>query len=324
MGGSALILLGIVGLYFSSGMQSFDMAMLAAALIPRQIQVMLFPAIFLGFAVLGGLFPLYAWVPTGHVAAPTAASMLLAGVMMKLGAYCCLRVALWLLPRGAEPWLLPLAVLALIGTVYGALITLVQRDFKFLIGYSSVSHMGLAMIGLAAGTQIGLTGAVLQMFAHGVMSALLFAVVGRMVYDRTHTRQIAELGGLAGAMPFAAVAFALGSLASMGMPGTANFWAEMNIFLGTWQRFPLIAILGTLSVPITAAYLLRAAYNVFFGATQRPALAIPKLTWPEYTAGAILMALLIVCGVFPALLTEPIGASVGPIAQALSAALAAR
>jgi NADH-quinone oxidoreductase subunit M len=250
--------------------------------------------------------------------------MLLAGVMMKLGAYGCLRVALWLLPAGAEIWLLPLAVLALIGALYGAMVTLVQRDFKFLIGYSSVSHMGLTMIGLASGTQIGLTGAVLQMFAHGVMSALLFAVVGRMVYDRTHTRQLDELGGLASVLPFAAIAFVIGSLASMGMPGTASFWAEMNIFLGMWQRFPLIAILGGLTVPVTAAYLLRAAYSVFFGSVRRPAIELPPLTWPEYAAGSILALTLIVCGLFPALLTEPIGASVAPIAQALNAVVAAR
>ncbi|HEU5090841.1 MAG TPA: NADH-quinone oxidoreductase subunit M, partial [Roseiflexaceae bacterium] len=280
--------------------------------------------LFVGFGVLAGLFPLHTWVPTGHVAAPTAASMMLAGVMMKLGAYGCLRVALWLLPGGADAWLLPLAILALIGAVYGALVTLVQRDIKFLIGYSSISHMGLTLMGLAAGTQIGLTGAVLQMFAHGVMSALLFAVVGRMIYDRTHTRQLNELGGLAPALPAAAVLFVIGSLASMGMPGTASFWAEMNIFLGMWQRFPVIAVLGAISVPITAAYLLRAAYRVFFSEKQAPAEALPRLTWPEYTAGAILAVVLLVCGIFPALLTEPIGASVAPIAQLLSTAIAGR
>lgn len=319
MGGSALILLGIIALYFASGLNSFDLRILGQlALLPRNIQVAFFPALFMGFAVLAGIFPLHTWVPTGHVAAPTAASMLLAGVMMKLGAYGCLRVALWTMPQGAQAWLLPIAVLALIGAVYGATITFVQRDFKFLIGYSSVSHMALTIMGFAAATQISLTGAVLQMFAHGIMSALLFAVVGRMVYDRTHTRQLSELGGLAGAMPFAAIVFTVGSLASMGMPGLASFWAEMNIFLGTWQRFPLVAIIGAISVPITAAYMLRAVYSVFFSGVQKPAIELPKLTWPEYAAGSILTAVLIISGLFPAYLTEPIGKSVSVIAAVLA------
>lgn len=319
MGGSALIMLGMIGLYFASGLQSFDLLALGqSALIPRELQITLFPALFLGFAVLAGIFPLHTWVPTGHVAAPTAASMLLAGVMMKLGAYGCLRVALWTMPQGAQPWLLPIAILAVIGAVYGAVITLVQRDFKFLIGYSSVSHMALTILGLAAATPIGLTGAVLQMFAHGIMSALLFAVVGRMVYDRTHTRQLSELGGLVGALPFAAVVFTVGSLASMGMPGLASFWAEMNIFLGTWERFPALAVIAAISVPITAAYMLRAVRSVFFSGEKRPAIDMPKLTWPEYAAGGILVFVLVVSGLFPAYLTEPIGQSVGVIATALA------
>jgi NADH-quinone oxidoreductase subunit M len=197
-------------------------------------------------------------------------------------------------------------------------VTFVQRDFKFLIGYSSVSHMALTMIGLAAATQISLTGAVLQMFAHGIMSALLFAVVGRMVYDRTHTRQLSELGGLAGPLPFAAVAFTIGSLASLGMPGLASFWAELNIFLGTWQRFPAIAVLGALSVPITAAYMLRVMYSVFFSGERKPSFTLPPMSTPEYLAGGILAAVLLISGIFPGYLTEPIGQSVGVIAAALA------
>ncbi len=318
MAGSAAIMLGIAALYFGSGLRSFDIPMLANALLPHNLQIAFFPALFFGFAVLAGIFPLHTWVPTGHVAAPTAASMLLAGVMMKLGSYGCLRIAMWLMPRGAEAWLLPIAILTLIGAVYGATVTMVQRDAKFLIGYSSVSHMALTMMGLASGTLIGLTGAVFQMFAHGIMSALLFAVVGRMIYERTHTRQLAELHGLAQVLPGAALLFVIGSLASMGMPGTASFWAEMNIFLGMWQRFPLVAILGAISVPITAAYMLRATYSIFFSASEGQPHPLPPLTWPEKLGGAILVAALIGFGLFPGLLTDMIGPSVAPIAQVLS------
>src|SRR5215216_76843 len=208
MAGSAFIILGMVAVYFGSGLQTFDMRQLSqVALFSPAFQRVFFPPMFLGFAVLAGMFPFHTWSPTGHVAAPTAVSMLHAGVLMKLGAYGCLRAAMWLMPQGANAWLLPIAIATLVNAVYGATIAMTQRDFKFMIGYSSVSHMGLVVMGLAAGNEIGLIGAVLQMFAHGVMTALFFAVVGRMVYDRTHTRQFPELGGLARVMPFAAFVF---------------------------------------------------------------------------------------------------------------------
>jgi NADH-quinone oxidoreductase subunit M len=291
------------------------------ALFGREFQVLFFAPLFLGFAVLAGMFPFHTWSPTGHVAAPTAVSMLHAGVLMKLGAYGCLRVAMWILPEGASFWLLPIAVLTLVNAVYGATIAMVQRDFKFMIGYSSVSHMGLTLMGLAAANTIGITGAVLQMFAHGVMTALFFAVVGRMVYDRTHTRQFPELGGLAAVMPFATGVFIIAGLSSMGMPGLAGFWAEFNIFIGMWERFPLIAVLAAISIPITGGYILIAIYRVFFGELKnREFLTLPKLTWQEYTAGAILAAVVIVSGLYPAYLTEPIEASARPVAEAIARA----
>jgi NADH-quinone oxidoreductase subunit M len=319
MGGSALIIIGMVALYFGSSIRTFDMRLLAqSALFSYDFQVRWFVPLFVGFAVLAGLFPFHTWSPTGHVAAPTAVSMLHAGVLMKLGAYGCLRVAMWLLPEGAVAWLLPIAVATLINAVYGATIAMVQRDFKFMIGYSSVSHMGLTLMGLAAANAIGITGAVLQMFAHGVMTALFFAVVGRMVYDRTHTRQFPELGGLFGVMPFAAVVFIIAGLSSMGMPGLAGFWAEFNIFMGMWERFPLIAILAGISIPITGGYILRAVYQAFFGELKNPKfLTLPKLTWQEYTAATILALVLILAGIAPAFLTEPISAGVAPVAEAL-------
>jgi NADH-quinone oxidoreductase subunit M len=322
MGGSAFVILGMVALYFGSSVHTFDMRVLSqAALFPRNFQIAFFPPLFLGFAVLAGMFPFHTWSPTGHVAAPTAVSMLHAGVLMKLGAYGCLRAAMWLLPEGANFWLLPIAIATLINAVYGATIAMTQRDFKFMIGYSSVSHMGLVVFGLAAANQIGLIGSVLQMFAHGVMTALFFAVVGRMVYERTHTRQFPELGGLARVMPFAAFVFILAGLSSMGMPGFAGFWAEFNIFMGMWARYPLIAVLAAISIPITAAYVLRAVYTVFFGELKDQSfLKLPPLTWQEYAGASILAVVLLIVGLYPAILTEPIRSGVAPIAEALQRA----
>ncbi len=322
MAGSTLIIIGAIAVYFGSGLRSFDMRLLSSsALFSSTFQAQWFLPLFIGFAVLAGMVPLHSWAPTGHVAAPTAASMLLAGVMMKLGAYGCLRVAVEILPAGAMVWLLPLAGLTVVGAVFGSLAALGQRDFQYMGGYLSVGHMALALMGIAAGNRIGLTGAVLQLFAHGVLTALLFAVVGRMVYDRTHTRQIAELGGLRQVMPFAALVFVIGGLSSMGMPGLAGCWGEVNIFIGMWGRFPPPARLAARLIPITGGYALWAIGRVFFGELRNPAfLQLPRLTWQEYLAGGVLAAVLIVAGVAPGFLTDPISSGVAPIADALTQA----
>lgn len=316
MGGSAACIVGMLALYFGSGLRTFDMIELSRTVaFSRQFQIIFFPFLFIGFAVLAGMFPFHTWSPTGHVAAPTAVSMLHAGVLMKLGAYGCLRVGLWLMPVGAQEWLPFIAILTIFNVVYGATIAMAQRDAKFMIGYSSVSHMGLVMLGLASGTQIGLLGAVLQMFAHGVMTALFFAVIGRMVYERTHTRQLPELGGLGRVMPFAALMFILGGLSSMGMPGLAGFWAEFSIFIGVWERYPLLAIIAALSIPITGAYILRALYQVFYGEVTNPALLkLPKLTWQEYSGAIILALILVAVGIYPGPLSNLIDSGVGPLA----------
>ncbi|WP_299643731.1 NuoM family protein [uncultured Chloroflexus sp.] len=320
MAGSALVIIGMIGLYFGSGLRTFNMLVLAEqGFISGNLQWLLFPALFVGFGVLAGMFPFHTWSPTGHVAAPTAVSMLHAGVLMKLGAYGCLRAAMWLMPVGARDWLPIIAVLTIFNVVYGASIAMVQRDAKFIIGYSSVSHMGLVVMALAAGTQIALMGAVLQMFAHGIMTALFFAVVGRMIYDRTHTRQLPELGGLGRVMPFAAAMFILGGLSSMGMPGLAGFWAEFNIFIGVWERYPLIAVIAALSIPITGAYILRAVWSVFYDEVKNPEfLHLPKLTWQEYTGALILAVVLVGLGLYPAWMTELIDTAVRPLAARLS------
>src|ERR1700756_682131 len=217
--GSSMVLIGLIAAYVVAGARTTDLAELAQFPFPVHFQMWVFPLMFVGFGILAGLWPFHTWAPTGHVAAPTAASMLLAGVVMKLGAYGCLRVAMMLFPRGMEPWGFHVvgfgswrglfAVLALIGIVYGASVALVQKDFKFVIGYSSVSHMGFVLLGLMTLSQIGLDGAVVQMFSHGIIAGLLFAVVGRMVYDRTHTRMLSDLSRipLARLIPFAAGTF---------------------------------------------------------------------------------------------------------------------
>src|SRR5580658_7422212 len=229
--GSAMVLIGLLAAYVSAGSHSTTLASLATAGLPVSFQMWCFPLVFVGFGILAGMWPFHTWAPTGHVAAPTAASMLLAGVVMKLGAYGCLRVAMTVFPRGLDAWGFHVlgfgswrevfALLALIGIVYGAMVALVQKDFKFVVGYSSVSHMGFVLLGLMTLSLIGLSGAVVQMFSHGILAGLLFAVVGRMVYDRTHTRDLdlLEKMHLYKFIPFAAVTFVVASMASIGLPG---------------------------------------------------------------------------------------------------------
>jgi len=262
--GSMLAVIGSLAIYFASPEKSFDLLVLEQAGFSPEIQRLWFPFIFLGFAILGGIFPFHSWAPDGHVAAPTAISMLLAGVEMKVGVFAALRVAIMLLPEGARYWSTWILVLATINVVYGAFIAMIQKDFKYVIGFSSVSHMGLVLIGFASLNYNGLLGAGLQMFSHGVMTALFFAIVG-MVYDQTHTRDIASLGGLAKKMPFAAFGFIIAGLVSMGMPGLSGFIAEIPIYMGVWQVAPIVAIIAIISIVITAAYILLTIRRVFFG-----------------------------------------------------------
>jgi len=244
------------------------------------------------------------------VAAPTAASMLLAGVVMKLGAYGCLRVAMTLFPDGLVAWRNTFAILAIIGILYGAMVALVQNDFKFVIGYSSVSHMGFVLLGLMTLNAIGVSGAVLQMFSHGVIAGLLFAVVGRMVYDRTHTRDLDTLQamGLSKALPFAAATFVIASMASMGLPGFSGFAAEFQVIIGAWKAFPTLAVLTGIGILIGVAYTLRVMQKAFFGeADEKEEHAhepMPPIS-PQEKLGAILLIVIsLVIGLFPRLLLD--------------------
>ncbi len=316
--GSALVLAGMVATWVASGGHSMSFDVLATTHFSTHLQMALFPLVFVGFAVLAGMWPFHTWAPTGHAAAPTAASMLLAGVVMKLGAYGCLRVAMMLFPDGLAPWgfhVLGLgswrevfALLALIGIVYGASVALVQRDFKFVIGYSSVSHMGFVLLGLMTLTKIGLDGAVLQMFSHGVIAGLLFAVVGRMVYDRTHTRDLHELGPmqLGHAIPFAAVTFILAGMASIGLPGFSGFIAEFQVLVGTWQSFAWMIVIAGIGILVGIAFTWRALTRAFYGEPTPGAVhhALPPITFPEVLGSGLLLASTLIVGLYPRILTD--------------------
>jgi NADH-quinone oxidoreductase subunit M len=318
--GSAMVLAGMVAAYVVSGQHTMSLLELSKYPFPEHFQYWAFPLVFVGFAILAGMWPFHTWAPTGHVAAPTAASMLLAGVVMKLGAYGALRVAMALFPLGLEAWRNVIGALAVTGIVYGATVALVQKDFKFVIGYSSVSHMGFVVLGLMTISATGLNGAVLQMFSHGVIAGLLFAVVGRMVYDRTHTRDLGELEGmhLGKALPFAAATFAIAGFASMGMPGFSGFPAELQVLIGAWQAFPTLAILAGLGILVGVAYTLRAMQKAFFsdlgGSTTEAhhAHALPPITLAEKIGAVILLGATVAVGLYPKLLLDLIGPSFGP------------
>ncbi|MCA1953776.1 MAG: NADH-quinone oxidoreductase subunit M, partial [Anaerolinea sp.] len=312
--GSVVSLVAALAVYFGSGLHTFDLIELQQAGLAKDFQYFWFPFLFIGFALLSGIFPLHSWAPDGHVAAPTAISMLLAGVEMKVGAFAALRIAIELLPEGARQWAWLILLLGTMNVVYGALIALVQKDFKYVIGFSSVSHMGLVLMGFATLNADGLLGAGMQMFSHGVMTALFFAVVG-MVYDRTHERDISRLGGLVQRMPWAAVGFIIGGLVSMGMPGFSGFVAEYPIFMGVWRVQPVAAVVAALGILITSGYILLVVRRVFFG--ELPAALeqsggsgrkvgmqrIEDVSWMDKVVIGMLALIMIGLGWFPALMT---------------------
>jgi NADH-quinone oxidoreductase subunit M len=318
--GSVVALIGVLAMYFAAGQHSFDMLVLEKAGLSAEFQRAWFPVVFLGFAILAGIFPFHSWAPDGHVAAPTAISMLLAGVEMKVGAFAALRVAITLLPEGARAWAWAILVLATINVVYGAAIAMVQTDFKYVIGFSSVSHMGLVLMGFASLNREGLLGAGMQMFSHGVMTALFFAVVG-MVYDRAHTRDIARLGGMYKKMPWAATGFIIAGLVSMGMPGFSGFTAEFPIFMGVWQAAPIVAIISAVGVILTAAYILRVVGKVFFGPVPAELeTTVGDITVLDKIAIGLLAVIMVAIGVFPGLMSPVVQSGVERILHVLGGA----
>jgi len=307
MGGSALVLVGMLGVYFAGG-RSFDLLQLSQIHIPVETQKIIFPFLFIGFGVFTALFPFHTWVPDGHSSAPTAGSMFLAGISMKLGGYGCLRVATYLLPDAAKEYSLIIITLAAIAILYGAFATMMQKDLKYINAYSSVSHCGFVLLGIGMLTKTAITGAVMQMVSHGLMTALFFAVIG-MIYERTHTRLVNEMSGLMRTMPFIMTVLFIVGLCSLGLPGFSGFVAEMTVFMGAWENvelaYRLATIAACMSIVVTAVYILRAVGKTAMGPASSLASLqgekgiISDATWNEKLAAGLLVLGIVAIGIAP-------------------------
>ena len=324
VGGSAFMLVGIFLVAFFGPrpltfgipeIAHFNFAQYGTGL--QSLGALAFILLFIGFAVKVPIFPLHTWLPDAHVEAPTAGSVMLAGVLLKMGGYGLLRLCVTLLPQAAHDWQWLLIILAVINSIYGAFVALAQTDLKKMIANSSISHMGYVILGIAALTQVGFNGALLVMLAHGLYSGLLFSMVG-LVYDRTHTREIGNMGGLAARMPFIASVFFLAGLASLGLPGLAGFVAEFTTFIGSYSVFPLATILCVCTIAITAGYILWRLGAVFYGPLMQEWSSLTDAIWRERFAVGILAAATVLIGVLPAVVTDLSAGGVAPIAAAVS------
>lgn len=326
MGGSALLLVGLLGIYTNSapdgGALTFNLLEISKVHIPIQAQMMFFPMTFVGFGILGALFPFHTWSPDGHASAPTAVSMLHAGVLMKLGGYGAFRVAIFLLPDAAKELSWIFIILTSVSVVYGAFGAIVQKDLKYINAYSSVSHCGLVLFAVLMMNKTALDGAVLQMISHGLMTALFFALIG-MIYGRTHTRMINEMGGLMKVMPFLGVAYVIAGLASLGLPGLSGFVAEMTIFFGAFQHVDVFHRVATIvavsSIVITAVYILRVVGALLFGPIKNDHfLHLDDAKWFERISTVTLIIAIAAIGLAPFWLSTMIGDSLQPIIDKLS------
>lgn len=333
MGGSALVFVGLLAIFFYNGSPTFDLVALSQTQLPIEVQHKFFPFLFIGFGVFGALFPFHTWVPDGHSSAPTAASMFLAGISMKLGGYGCLRVATYLMPAGAVEYQGVIILLSAIAILYGSFATLMQTDLKYINAYSSVSHCGFVLLGIGMLTQTAIAGAVMQMVSHGLMTALFFAAIG-MLYERTHTRMVAHMGGLLKVTPFIGTVFFIAGLCSLGLPGFSGFAAEMTVFMGAWQNvdfwYRLATIGACASIVVTAVYILRALGKVMWGplkitnhevkSKNEDAVPFGDATWNEKLAAVILIAGIVVIGVAPFLLQNLLNPATDAIMRQLTKA----
>ncbi|MBF0504874.1 MAG: NADH-quinone oxidoreductase subunit M [Candidatus Omnitrophica bacterium] len=319
--GASLSLIGLIALYHATGQNSFDLIQtqqyLALHPLPIEVQYWIFPLIVMGFGITLTLWPFYTWAPEGYAAAPTAVSMLHAGVLKKMGAYAIIRFGIQLMPQAAHVWMPIIAVLAVFNIIFCGLVALTQRDLKYIFGYSSCSHMGYILLGLACFNTISLNGVVFFMFAHGVMVALAFALIG-FVFHQTHTRDLDKLGGMSQRMPFIAACFMMAALASAGVPGFANFVAEIMVLLGSWDQFRLPAVLAVLGLVITAIYMLKTIRLGFHGPL--------KPQWAQLTDAqtplaklpyVLLLAVLILVGCWPSFLIRHIGSTTNMIVASM-------
>ena len=320
MGASAVLLVGVLGIYFNSnadgGALTFNILEIAQVNIPFEAQKLFFPLTFIGFAVLGALFPFHTWSPDGHASAPTAVSMLHAGVLMKLGGYGVFRIAMFLLPAGAMHWSWFFIILAAIGVVYGAFGAIRQTDLKYINAYASVSHLGLVLFALLTLNKIAWNGAILQSLSHGLLTAMFFALIG-MVYGRTHTRDIHKLGGLMKVLPFIGAIYVITGMAYLGLPGFSGFVAEMNIFVGAFENpnmfNRILTILAVSSIVVTAVYILRLVGKIMMGPLANDDFKdLPKATWYEKTGILLLLIPIVGMGVAPLWLSDMIMASIEP------------
>ena len=322
MGGSALLIVGILGIYFFSTPNTFDLMKIAEAGIPVEAQYFIFPLIFVGFGIMSALFPLHSWSPDGHSSAPTAASMLHAGVLMKLGGYGCLKAGIFLMPEAAKEMAWIFILLTTIGILYGSYVTLRQKDLKYINAFSSVSHTGMVLFALLMFNTIAISGAVIQMVSHGLMTALFFGLIG-MIYSRTHTKNIEEMQGLMKVVPFIGVAYVIGGLTSLGLPGLSGFVAEINIFVGAFQNEGLfhriVTVLVVSSIVVTAVYILRVVGKFLFGEVQvKEYLNMKDATWSEKTVAITLIAAILIIGLMPFGIQALIGDSVAFIFNNMS------
>jgi NADH-quinone oxidoreductase subunit M len=319
MGGSALVLTGILGIYNTTG-HTFDIAQIAETGISRSTQLIFFPIMFTGFGVFTAMFPFHTWVPDGHSSAPTAASMFLSGISMKMGGYGCLRIAVFLMPKAADQLGWIFLILAVTGVLYAAFATLRQTDLKYINAYSSISHCSLVLIGILVMSKTSVTGAVLQMFSHGLMTALFFAIIG-MIYQRTHTREVGNMGGLLKPLPFLGTGFILAGLCSLGLPGLSGFVAEATIFFGSFSSgafINTIVILSVSSIVITAVYILRMSGQLLWGPVKNTEfITLQDGRWNEKMLIVILAGVIILAGSMPFWLNGMIHSGVDPLVDAL-------